>query len=304
MIADAEAARTRQAEEVKRHQEAAEAAKAQQFIFHLQQYWKEYAPTLLAALQPRIFYRPQSSQTAISEFELDGQTWTVTGGGGNYLSVTAPDHETAQVYGREQMQESLLLQFADYRARVANRKAIRAMEERVREEQAALLRAEHEAREQEDAVSRQIMASAIAASPLWLWPDGVAVVAFRWSWQIGASANGEVEHDGGWSLVDRLDVDGYVRLMPERWLRERTLRLDMLAHRPVVERVVWSGLANLSEDLIERVEIAVPGVRVMEWSNNEPRWFARNPGSNYPLLLGHQPVAWVRQLVDGARNSR
>ncbi|HEY0739291.1 MAG TPA: hypothetical protein VGD69_30495 [Herpetosiphonaceae bacterium] len=158
------------------------------------------------------------------------------------------------------------------------------------------LRAERQANEERQDAERQARraeharcqaqldaALAIARAALWTWPAGQILTLYRWSWHIGDST-----FEAGWSVSDRLDAQGYATVYTEATLQ--TLRLDMFAHQPVVERRTFHATDALPGELREQVRIDVPGIW---WSFSDEQYIA-DPEAVLTHDVGQVPIAWVQ----------
>lgn len=190
-----------------------------------------------------------------AEFDVDGQMWRALEWGRDWRILT-PDRDEV-IAAPEKLRAKLLGAIGRYRE-VATDRA-------------------READERGAALNR-------ARERLWRWPLGREVTLYGWRWCIAAGTdNDDAEFDAGWSLQDRLDRDGYVRLetaISRGQRRPRTLRLDPLSHKPVVERIVFSSVEMLPHELRETV-------------------YLDDGDSEYAPEVGKRPVEWLRTLIDG-----
>lgn len=156
-----------------------------------------------------------------------------------------------------------------------------------REQQAAQARLEAERlvlqAEHESCVAKLTTALAVVRSELWTWPDGQILTLYHWSWYIGGD-----EWESAWSTTDVLDAQGYVTLHTGQ--KVQMLRLDLMAHRPVIERRTFRAIAELPSDLREQVRIEVPGI----WYNFTLEQYRAYDDSVICHDVGTIPCTWIR----------
>lgn len=148
----------------------------------------------------------------------------------------------------------------------------------------------------------QRIAAAIAAAPRWVWPTGREITIYRWSWCIAAGAGeSSAEYDGGYSRASHLGSAGQVTLEAERGNnRARVLVLDMLAHKPVVEQLIYRAVDELPRAARESFKIQVAGI-AHDYSDRDPDGdplLAERDGETLTVEAGEQPLAWIRELLD------
>ncbi len=189
---------------------------------------------------------------------------------------------------------------------VARRKHIKRVQEQAEAEREHAERVQQRAEEwgriqAEDTECQAIVAAAKAEGlqALWRWPEGRAITTYRWTW-CTATAGGDdgTEFDTGWSTRDQLDQGGYVRLEPADTFgqrKPRELRLDMQAHKPVVERRTFDSIDSLPAELWTTATVIVPGI-----NTTHSGMYCKEDGAEYTLPLGRQPLEWVRTLVGQA----
>lgn len=213
---------------------------------------REWPQDLIHALNVCAGESPYPGRETRVDFDVDGGMWTALDWGRDWRILTPTGDEV--IASPEKLRAQLLSAIGRYREIVADR----AREAAERD------RAMNEARER-----------------LWRWPAGREVTIYGWRWCIATGAGDEdAEFDAGWSLQDRLDRDGYVQLEATRdrgQRRRRILRLDPLAHKPIVERITFSSVEMLPHELREVV--------YLDGGDEEE--------------VGRQPVEWLRTLIDG-----
>lgn len=212
---------------------------------------REWPEDLIRALSVRPAGPARGDGYPYAVFDVDGKTWKALEWGHDWR-ILAPTGDEA-IVSVEKLRARLLIAIGRYREVAA---------EQARQE------AEHEAALNE------------ARERLWRWPAGREVTIYGWRWCIAAGSGDEdAEFDAGWSLQDRLDRDGYVRLeiaISRGQRRRRILRLDPAAHKMVVERITFSSTEMLPHELREIV--------YLDGDDSEE--------------VGRQPVAWLRALID------
>ena len=108
---------------------------------------------------------------------------------------------------------------------------------------------------------------------------------YLWLWSSG-------QHDfAAWSARDQLDTDGYIDCYIHPQIQ--TLRLDMQAHQPVVERRTFHATDELPSELRERVRIEIPGI----WYNHTLEQYQSYPDVTLLQEIGIVPCAWVRARI-------
>lgn len=214
--------------------------------------------------------RPQATA------QIDGEPWTIS-----YTNAPAPKFwYLSRPLGangdatRELLRSVLLRCIAQERELRADRQAMEARDAAERQARCA----DHERCQ---AQLDDALASARAA--LWTWPAGHVLTLFRWTWHLG-----DGNFDDGWSVSDRLDAQGYVVVYSEATIQ--TLRLDMQAHQPVVERRTFRSIDDLPGDLREHVRIDVPGI----WFDYSEERYRTEPDVTLTHEVGVVPCAWVR----------
>lgn len=143
-----------------------------------------------------------------------------------------------------------------------------------------------------------------ARESLWQWPANVmSITLYYWKWQTGAihDENGaDYDYEDGWATVDRLDRDGYVALLPEKYSQKtRQIKLDMMAHKPIITRHCVYSVADLDSDLTEKKTIRVDGVYYIDDYYGGPSYFVESESGYIERDVGRVPLAWIRALVDG-----
>lgn len=103
--------------------------------------------------------------------------------------------------------------------------------------------------------------------------------------------------------ANELDERGYITVINERG-EERTLKLDMIAHKPVWQRLTASSIEDVPQVLTRKEYATLPGVTAeIEWGYDDVRrvksyHYAEN--DKELVEIGVLPVQWVRHLVDRA----
>lgn len=156
---------------------------------------------------------------------------------------------------------------------------------REQQEQQARQEAERLARrdEHERCAAQLTRILAAAQRDLWSWPEHQVLTLYRWSWYVGGDT-----WETGWSASDALDPLGYAEFYTEATIQ--TLRLDVLAHRPVIERRSFHATDELPSALRERVRIEVPGI----WLDLTDEQYRAYPDVTMCHEVGIIPCAWVR----------
>ena len=126
---------------------------------------------------------------------------------------------------------------------------------------------------------------------LWRWPDGHVLTLYSWSWHLGGK-----EFDHGWSTTDQLDAAGYVAFLAPPPME---IRLDLLAHQPVIERRCLRATDELPSELRERVRIEIPGI----WYNRTLEQYQSYPDVTLIEEVGTIPCAWVRARIAATTES-
>lgn len=230
--------------------------------------------------------------------------YTITG----KHSLLTNDNAPQVVVVPGQATVEILRMMATLRERVANRRqtleqtrAREAAEKQYRAEQVA-------AAQQVDQEIRAKLAELKATTPLsWAWKPGATITFYVMSWATGAVAGegGEIsaDYDAEYTLVDELDEHGYITVINERG-EERTIKLDMIAHKPVWQRLTASSIEGIPQALTRKEYATLPGVTAeIEWGYDDVRrvksyHYAEN--DKELVEIGVLPVQWVRGLVDRA----
>lgn len=215
-------------------------------------------------------YAPQA--TAI----VDEQPWTIsysTPGDGYFWHIALPLGPGGSCV-REALRSVVLRCIAQERELNREQQATQARREAERQAQQA---------EHERCLSLLTAALDAARSELWTWPAGQILTLYHWSWYIGGN-----EWESAWSATDVLDDQGYVMLYTDP--TGSTLRLDLLAHRPVIERRIFGAIDELPSYLHEQVRIEVRGI----WYNHTLEQYRAYDDSAMWHEVGVIPCAWIR----------
>jgi len=197
----------------------------------------------------------------------------------------------------QQLGERILLLLGQARATAQQRAEQQAKYQAEQDRMDAERKARWEADVAADARCQVRIAQATeqAQRELWRWPEGQAITIYHWRWCTSAPAYGDdgpsAEYDNGWSTQDRLDGAGYVPFEAEIYQNACTLRLDMQAHKPVVERHTIRSFDALPTVLQEHVSVVLPGIAAYNGMLHEE-------AGEYPISIGKRPVAWVRALLE------
>lgn len=175
--------------------------------------------------------------------------------------------------------------------------------------------AEVNARKAEQEAAKQAMHERIAAmvethvnerrAALWPWPAGTTATIYHWRWQTSGGYNdGEysAEYDEGYATTDELDDRGYVVLMPQRYRNsERTVKLNPMAHKPIVERITVASVDDLPNDLVETITTKIDGIGETDDYYGGPRYFVETEGGYFRSDVGKEPLPWVVALIEESR---
>jgi hypothetical protein len=153
------------------------------------------------------------------------------------------------------------------------------------QQQQARQEAERQARRAEHERCQAQLTRILAAAQrdLWPWPEHQVLTLYLWSWYVGGDT-----WETGWSTSDQLDPLGYAEFCAEATIQ--TLRLDVLAHRPIIERRSFRATDELPSALRERVRIEVPGI----WLDLTDDHYRAYPDVAMWHDVGVVPCAWVR----------
>lgn len=307
----------------------------------------EIKPDLLAALNIEyVVERDRHSRRAEAITHYAGIVWHISQNFAHYSSaswrwhISATREDNGYNYCKsnlthdadpQMLQTILLLHFGQRRTQLLKeeQEAAQRAEQQLRDEQEAREASERQAREhteqveqanQEDAKWRTEMAllKEQAQINLWRWPDGVEIFIYRINYVTAAVSedsdedNLHIETESGWTSVDHLDTDGYIRLEAVRnhsWgtiCEGREVKLDTPIHRPIWERYRVRAVRQLPNALREEISVSIPHVvcrldptldeisrllRVEQYDYDE---------SAYTESVGYVPLSWVKALVEQA----
>lgn len=225
-------------------------------------------------------------------FEVDGQVWKLSpynGSPGWGWRIFFPTYSTGDV-SADELLPTLLRAIGNERERIRIRAEEAAERERVRAERQE---AHERCRAKIDAAIDNTLESA------WQWPEGIQLVLYRWQWCTATGAEGTAEYEYGWSEYDRLNAAGYVELkVDDSAGPTRLVRLDMVAHKPVVTRYVFTSLKELPHNLTERWHIDIDGIG---WYDDE--YLREEPNTRLRKEMPERrPVQWLRDLIDVRKN--
>lgn len=206
-----------------------------------------------------------------------------------------------------QSTKEILRAMATVRDRIEARRQI-IERNRAREKAEQQYRADQAAAEkQADLEIRAELEILKETTPLsWTWKEGVTVTFYVMSWAIGAIAGegGEIsaDYDADYTLVDELDEHGYITVINPRG-EQRTIKLDMIAHKPIWQRFTVSSIDELPAKLTKKEYATLRGVSAeTEWGYDDTRRVKRyhyaTDSSSEDVEVGVIPVQWVRDLVD------
>jgi hypothetical protein len=140
---------------------------------------------------------------------------------------------------------------------------------------------------------------------MWRLRGDETIMIFYWRWQCGA-ARGVIEYDEAWSADDTPVTAGYVRFEATGEQPARDLKLQPLAHRPVVERLEYLTVDDLPAELREDVKVTVPGY-YHAFDDGPVKYHAITSEDTTlrgeELVIGQQPIAWVRAAVVRRRST-
>lgn len=175
---------------------------------------------------------------------------------------------------------------------------------RVRAESAAIFAAA----EQVDAEIRAEIArkTAAAEQTMWHWPAPYMVTYYWMTWCDGAVYDGgelTVGKDYGYTTTDTLDAQGYITVY-NQYRDPRTVKLDMVAHKPVWERRLASRIGDLPNDLLKPLDVLIENYDVEWFAGGDAigrHFFTHKTGERRVERVKENayPVEWVRALVDG-----
>lgn len=206
--------------------------------------------------------------------QIDGETWTIGYTRRPAFWCLVRPRIPVVDCTREQLRSVLLRSIAWNRQQQAEQQA--AQEQQEAERQAR--RADH------DRCQAQLAAALDrACADLWTWPEGQILTLYRWTWHIG-----DGDFEDAWSVSDRLDAQGYAEFYAEATIQ--TLRMDMQAHQPVVERRTFRAIEELPGELRKHVRIDVPGI----WWDYSEEQYRTHPEASMTHDVGTVPCAWVR----------
>lgn len=213
-------------------------------------------------------YIPQATAT------IDGESWTIAyTAAPHFWHVTRPLGPGAGST-RAALRSVLLRCIAEERELRREQQAEHARQEADRQARVA---------EHERCTAHLTRILAAAQRDLWPWPAHQVLTLYLWSWYVGGDT-----WETGWSTSDQLDPLGYAEFYSEATLQ--TLRLDVLAHRPVIERRSFRATDDLPSALRERVRIEVPGI----WLDLTHEQYRAYPDAAMWHDVGVVPCAWVR----------
>lgn len=152
-----------------------------------------------------------------------------------------------------------------------------------------------------------------AKQELWQWPDRLTLVLYKVEWFSGGYRDQDGEscfsYASGWSLSDRLDDDGYIRLLPEKkfqhpgeiasYTDERLVRLIPEVHFPVFEKRELRSVDDLPDCFTEKVYLKIKNV----WeflALDGTSFLVDQPGRGDGYIIrevGEVPVSWIRESL-------
>ncbi len=151
---------------------------------------------------------------------------------------------------------------------------------------------------------------------LWRWPANTSIALYRLTYTTGIGRGEEdeslFEQEHGWTAVDHLDSEGYIRLEPvdTYWTtsQPREIKLDLSTHQPIWERIIIASVNELPKELREEIRVSIPNVYSQSDADllddtsrltyiESERYFENDPYSEY---VGLRPLPWIRALVDQA----
>jgi len=160
-----------------------------------------------------------------------------------------------------------------------------------------------------DALKEQTLAT------MWRWPAGVRIAIYRLAstTAVGRGEDGDavIEQESGWTSVDRLDDDGYIRLEASKtsWggrAEAEEVKLDPATHMPIWKRMMIESVDDLPAELREEITVGIPSV--VSRSNRDLDRKCRlvqvetsqYDERAYCEQVGSVPLAWVRTLAEQA----
>lgn len=151
-------------------------------------------------------------------------------------------------------------------------------------------------------VERQIAA---AKARLWTWREGCTLTYYGITWNVGGSGD-DYAYESGYCLTDRLDGgdgdfgSGYITVYPRNsYDKTRVVKLDVTAHKVVWERFSAASMLDLPGNLCEEVTVNIPGIYYDNF-NGERLLVKSDSEAGLRLVIGAQPLKWIRDVVDGA----
>lgn len=144
-----------------------------------------------------------------------------------------------------------------------------------------------------------------ALSSAWLWPAGKQVTIYVLQYCTGAAFGDEdgvnFDYRTVYTMTDELDDRGYITVFdPARRFTPETIRLSIVHHKPVFERLVITGLDEVpSAILTGNIEFVVRGVKRDEYSGG--LWYYAEGERMHRIAAARAlPAQWLRDLVDRA----
>ncbi|MBD1864165.1 MULTISPECIES: hypothetical protein [Trichocoleus] len=152
-----------------------------------------------------------------------------------------------------------------------------------------------------------------AQQKLWQWPQGKVLVLYKVEWFNGGYRDKDGEscfsYASGWSLSDRVDNDGYLKLLPEKQFQhpgepaaykdERCIRLVPEVNFPVFERRELRSVDDLPDCFTENAYLQIDEIWEVLAMDGTPYLFD-GPGRGDGFVvrqIGEVPIAWIRESL-------
>lgn len=152
-----------------------------------------------------------------------------------------------------------------------------------------------------------------ARQRLWQWPEGTVLTLYKVEWFNGGYRDKDGEscfsYASGWSLSDRLDNDGYLKLLPEKQYQhpgepaaykdERCIRLLPEVNFPVFERRELRSVDDLPDCFTENAYLQIDGIwEVLAMDGTHFLFDEPGRGDGFVVhQVGEVPISWIRESL-------